>query len=164
MANKKLAVYALIIAIYTALSLLLGSFSFGLIQIRIGELLLVLCLANKRFILPITLGCLLTNTIGVLSGMNIMSLDIVVGTLATYLSGICVYAFKDIKLFNRPILSLFLPSIINAVLVGLEIHFYLSVNLVLSMVYVGLGELVSLTLLGSILYKPILKGISAYIE
>ena len=56
MENRKIAVYGIIIATYTAISLLMGSFSFGMVQIRIAEVLLVLCLYDYKFIIPVTLG------------------------------------------------------------------------------------------------------------
>lgn len=164
MENKSISVYAIIIAAYTALSLILSSFSFGLVQVRVAELLLVLCLADKKFIIPVTLGCFMTNLIGVLSGTNYMVLDIIIGTLATFLSGVCVYAFKDVKLFNKPVLSLLMPVIINAVMVGIELNIYLGIKLILAIAYVGFGELISVTILGLILYQPIIKAIKKYIE
>lgn len=162
--NKKLSLYALIIATYTAISLLMGSFSFGLIQIRIAELMLVTCLVDKTFILPISLGCFITNLIGVISGSNPMILDVFVGFLATFLSGVCVYMFKDIKLFNKPVISLLIPAIINGVMIGLELSLYFGINVITSMIYVVIGEFISVTLLGCILYEPIVKSIKVYLR
>lgn len=164
MANRKLAIYGIIISIYTAISLLMGSFSFGVIQIRIAEVLLVLCLYDKRFILPITLGCFVTNFIGVINGLNPLIMDLIVGTLATLLSCICVYVFRNIKLFNLPLLSLFLPSLINGIMVGIELSLYFSMNVILLIVYVGIGELISVMVLGLLLYKPMGKAIKLYLE
>lgn len=164
MVNKRLSLYAIIVASYTTICLLLGNFSFGLVQIRLSELLLVLCLVDKRYVLPITIGCFISNLIGVLSGTNIMALDFIVGTLATYISGLCVYTFKDLKIFSKPMISLLLPTIVNGLMVGIEISIYLSVNLVLSIVYVAVGELISVTILGLLFYEPIIKIIKQYTE
>ena len=164
MASNKLSLSAIIIASYTAVSLLLGTFSFGLIQVRIAELMLVMCLADKSFIIPITLGCFVTNLIGILSGVNPMVLDLLVGSLATFLSGVCVYMFKDIKLFNKPILSLLMPVIINGVMVGLELSIYLNIDVMLTIAYVAMGEFISVTILGYILYEPIVKAIKVYLK
>lgn len=164
MQNKKVSIYAIIIAIYTAISLLMGSLSFGMIQIRIAELLLVLCLYDSKFIIPVTLGCFVTNLIGIINGLNPLVLDLIVGTLATLISGLCVYYFRNIRFYGMPLLSLLLPVIINGVMVGIELSFYFSMSPFILMIYVGLGELVSVTILGLLLYKPIGKAIKPYME
>lgn len=164
MENKKIPIYALIIALYTAISLLMGSLSFAMIQVRLAELLLVLCLYDKKFVIPVTLGCFVTNLIGIINGLNPLILDLFVGTLATLLSGLCVYRFRNLKIHNIPLLSLLLPVIINGVMVGIELCLYFPMNLLLMMLYVGLGEFVSVTILGVLLYKPIGKAIKPYIE
>lgn len=164
MQNKKVSIYAIIIAIYTAISLLMGSLSFGMIQIRIAELLLVLCLYDSKFIIPVTLGCFVTNLIGIINGLNPLVLDLIFGTLATLISGLCVYYFRNIRFYGMPLLSLLLPVIINGVMVGIELSFYFSMSPFILMIYVGLGELVSVTILGLLLYKPIGKAIKPYME
>lgn len=164
MQNKRVSIYAIIIAIYTAISLLMGSLSFAMIQIRIAELLLVLCLYDSKFIIPVTLGCFVTNLIGIINGLNPLVLDLIIGTLATLLSGICVYRFRNIRFHDLPLLSLLMPVLINGVMVGLELHLYFPMNVFMLMVYVGLGELVSVTILGILLYKPIGKAIKPYME
>lgn len=164
MENKRISVYGIIIAGYTAISLLGGSFSFGMIQIRIAELLLVLCLYDKRFIVPVTLGCFVTNMIGVMSGMNPLIIDLVIGTLATFLSGIFVYLFRNIRFHSLPLLSLIMPVIINAVMIAWELYLYFNIDFLLLALYVGAGELISVFVLGLLLYKPIGKTISKYVE
>lgn len=164
MSNKRLALYGIIISSYTAISLLLGSFSFGMIQVRVAEVLLVLCLYDKKYILPVTLGCFVTNFIGVINGLNPLIIDLIIGTLATYLSGVAVFYFKNIKLFNLPIISLLLPALINGIMIGTELAFYFPVNIFLLIIYVAVGELLSVTILGLILYKPIGRAIEGYME
>lgn len=164
MENKKIAIYGIIVATYTAISILLGSFSFGMVQIRVAELLLVLCLYSKKFILPVTLGCFVTNFIGIINGFNPLVIDIVVGTLATLLSAYCVYYFRSIKLFNLPLISLLLPALINGVMIGIELAFYFPMNILYLIFYVGIGEFISVTILGLLLYKPIGKAIEPYVE
>lgn len=164
MQNKTVSKYAIIIAIYTAISLLMGSLSFGMVQIRVAELLLVLCLYDKKFIVPVTLGCFVTNLIGIINGLNPLVLDLIIGTLATLLSGICVYKFRNIRFRDLPLLSLIIPVIINGVMVGLELCLYFPMNAFMLMLYVGLGELISVTILGMLLYKPIGKAIKPYME
>lgn len=164
MQSKTVSIYAIIIAIYTTISLLMGSLSFGVIQIRVAELLLVLCLYDKKFIVPVTLGCFVTNLIGIINGLNPLVLDLIIGTLATLLSAIFVYKFRNIRFYDLPLLSLLIPVLINGVMVGLELSLYFSMNIFMLMLYVGLGELVSVTILGILLYRPIGKAIKHYME
>lgn len=164
MVNKKIAVYGLIIGTYCAISLLLGSFSFGSIQIRIAEVLLVFCLYDKKYIMPVTIGCFLTNLLGLFYGLNPLALDLIVGSFATLLSGLAVYYFRNIRVLNFPFLSLFSPVIINGVFIGVELSFYFPINIFLLCIYVSLGELLSVLILGGLLYKPIGKIIKQYME
>jgi len=164
MKSRLLTTYAIIISTYTAISLLLGSFSFGVVQIRIAEALLVLCLYDKKYIVPITLGCFVTNFIGIINGLNPLIMDLIIGSLATLLSGFAVYYFRNIMLFNHPLLSLFLPALINGVMVGIELAFYFPVSIPLLIGYVGLGEFVSVSIFGLLIYKPIGRAISKIVE
>lgn len=164
MQNKRIALYGIIIAAYTSISLLLGSFSFGMMQIRIAELLLVICLFDRKFILPITLACFVTNLIGIMNGLNPLIIDLIVGTMATYISAVCVYYFRNIRFRDLPILSLFLPALINGILIGIELSFYFQMKIWLLIIYVGIGEFISVTLFGLLLYKPIGKAIEQYLE
>lgn len=164
MLNRKIAFFALIISAYTAISLLFGSFSFGSVQIRLAESLLVFCLYDKKFIVPITLGCFLTNLLGLIYGFNPLVLDLLIGTFATFLSGVCVYYFRNIKTLNIPLLSLLLPAVINGIFVGLELSLYFSINVFVLMTYVAIGEFLSVTIIGGLIYKPIGRVIKQYLE
>lgn len=164
MANRRFAIYGAIIAIYTVVSMLLGSLSFGMLQIRAAEVLLVLCLYDKKFVLPVTAGCFVTNFIGIINGVNPLIMDLLVGTLATFISGKCVYYFRNIRWFNLPILSLLIPAIINGIMVGAELSFYFSMSPIILMIYVGLGEFLSVSVLGLLLFIPIGKAIKQYID
>ncbi len=164
MENKKITSYAILIAVYVAISMLLSNLSFGMIQIRIAEVLLILCFYDKRYIIPITLGCFLTNLIGIISGVNIMVLDLLAGTFATFLSGVLMNKLRNIKYKNLPIIGLMLPPIINGIMVGFELHLYFKISYFILFCYVALGEFISVTILGALLYKPIGATIRKYVE
>lgn len=161
---KRIVEYGVIIATYTVVSLLLGSFSFSMIQVRLSEVLVLLCLYHKKFIIPVTIGCLFTNIIGVFNGLNPIVTDIIFGTLATLLSCIAVYYFRNVKLFNLPLLSLFLPTVINGVIIGIELSYYFNISVLLLISYVSLGEFISVTLLGLLINKPLGNILKAYLD
>ena len=162
MNNKKLATYGLIIAMYVALTLPLGTFSFGMVQCRISEVLMLLCLSKKEYILPLTLACFISNIIGFALGFS-LPLDFLFGTLGTFVSCIMVYCLKDILWFKLPILALIMPVFVNAFFVGMELTLYESVIndllklFLINALYVGAGEFVSCTIFGLILYKPFMR-------
>lgn len=157
---KKIVTYVVVATIYTALSLMMGSMSFAGIQIRAAEILMVMCIFDKRFILPLTFACFITNLIGVVMGINVIPLDIVFGTIATLLSGYLMYACRNIKLLNKPSLSLIVPSIVNGIVIGLEYAFAFSTNGNFMAIFatngllVLIGELISVYIMGLILLKP----------
>ena len=77
---KDIVIYASVAAIYVVLTWIFGAFSFGPIQLRISEVLVLLCFFNKKYFIPLTLGCLISNL------MSPYSLDVLFGTVATMIS------------------------------------------------------------------------------
>ena len=78
---------AVIAALYAALTIALAPISYGPVQFRVSEALTVLPFLMPGSVLGITLGCLLAN----LYTGNIM--DMIFGTLATYLAGVMTAHF-----------------------------------------------------------------------
>ena len=118
MKTKTLVMHALVAGIYTALCIVLGAYAFGPVQIRIAELLMVLCIFYKKFIYSLTFACFVTNIYGVMNGMDYFMLDIIFGTLATLLSGILMYKLRNIRYKGLPLLSFVMPAVFNGIIVG----------------------------------------------
>ena len=163
MNTRKIALYGLIIGLYVGISMALGYFSFGPVQVRIAEVLVLLCLYKIEYTIPLTIACLITNVLGIMMGIN-FPLDFIFGTFATLLSCLLVYYFKDILWGKRPILSLLMPCIINGVIIGAEIMFYTSGGenmlsvFIISCLSVFAGEFVSYVILGVILNGPLYRA------
>ena len=104
---------AVIAALYAALTIALAPISYGPVQFRVSEALTVLPFLMPGSVLGITLGCLLAN----LYTGNIM--DMIFGTLATYLAGVTTAHFgkKGNTVKNR-MLGCGMPVAFNAVIVG----------------------------------------------
>ncbi len=148
--TKRITRTGLVAAIYVVLTVGLSFMSYGGVQFRIAEALMLLCLFSKDYVFALTVGCFISNifsTVGVI--------DTVVGTSATLIAGICIYLLRN-KL-NYITASLF-PVIFNAILVGLELKIVFNAPLVLSMVQVAVGELVCVTIVGSILMKALSRN------
>lgn len=159
MKNKELAKNALIIAVYVAVSMSLLSLSFGPIQVRLAEALMVLCLKDKKYINTLTLACFVTNLVGFMNGLNPMFVDLVVGTLATYIAAVLMFKTKDILTLNKPIIALLMPALINGIMVGLELSFYFELPFLINFIYVAVGEIISVTIVGLLIYKPLIKAL-----
>ena len=139
----------IVAAIYFVLTLVSFPISFGLIQVRISEILTLLCFYNPEYILGVTIGCLLSNILG---PGNFGILDIVFGTLATLLS--CVF----VSLFKKLIFACIFPVIINGFVVGAVIYFSTETLPFFAVVgLIALGEFIAISL-GYILMSILSKN------
>ena len=142
---KHMADNGLLIAAYIALTFLTYPFSYGAIQFRVAEVLILLCFFRKDFIVGLTLGTLISN----IGSFN--PVDIFFGTLATFLSCLIIINLKHL------LIAIFIPVLFNGVIIGLELFYVLKEPLFLSMSTVALGELVVL-IFGYILFMILKKN------
>ncbi|CEN84099.1 QueT transporter family protein [Paeniclostridium sordellii] len=152
--TKKLVMTSLVAAIYAVLTLVLGAISYGPIQFRIAEIMVLLAFIKKDYIWGLTIGCFLANVIGPY-GVP----DIVFGTTATFLSVYAIYLTGKVmkgKKYAILIASIW-PTLINAVIIGFMLNIFVGMPLILSMIQVGFGEFVVITIIGVPLYKIIGK-------
>ena len=150
---------AVIAAVYVVLCLVLAPFSYGAIQVRIAEALCLLPVFGAEYIVGVTLGCFLAN----LFGSTI--LDVVFGTLATLLACLVTYKLRHVRLKGLAIPASLPPVLFNAVIVGAEITLFFTDYHAMSAplwllclsngISVGVGELISCTVLGVALVKLI---------
>lgn len=150
--TKKLVKAALVAAIYAALTIVLAPISYGPVQFRLSEVLVLLAFIDPFYIVGLTVGCLLANILG---GLGVM--DIVFGTLATFLSVSAISLtskYIKSKKLSLIIASLW-PTIFNGVIIGWMLNYVLGVPLVLTMLQVGIGEFVVVTVVGVPVFKLI---------
>ncbi len=155
---KQITAAALIAAIYAALSLALAPFSFGQVQVRISEALTMLCVFSPAAIWGVTLGCFITNLIGVLMGANILGVvDVFTGTAATLIAAILTYKLGGFRTKGLPLVASIPPVLLNGVIIGTELFIFLmpaaaNVGVLLGLIgSVALGEIISCTIIGSLL-------------
>ena len=165
--TRQITQAALIAAIYLVLTLAFIPISFGLIQFRIAEALMLLAAITPAAIPGLFVGCILANLIG---GLGIV--DIIFGSLATLIAALVTYyggrmipaGLRKIKPFLLP-----LPTIIfNGIIVGGYLPFIIpeirslnnNLGIVLAMTIgaVMLGELVVTYVLGVPLYFGIKRS------
>lgn len=137
--SLKITRCALVAAIYAALSLVLAPISYGEIQFRVAEVLSLLPFFGFEYVISVTLGCFIANLLG--SGYGVI--DIVFGTLSTFLAGILSYLLRGNKyLVPLP------PVLINSVIVGAVISYSGGVPYLMSAFYVAVGQSVVCYILG----------------
>ena len=157
---RKIAFAGVVAAIYAALTLALAPISYGNVQFRIAEALTIL-----PFFFPITLpglfiGCIIAN---LFSPYGI--LDVVAGSTASLLAGLCTMYLGKInrESIGLKALACFPPVIFNAIIIGAVIAFSITSSsvefwssFIIFGLWVGLGQLVVLYGLGFplMLYLP----------
>lgn len=148
--TKKIVKIGMVAGVYAAVTLIFGFISYGTIQFRISEVMTLLPLISKEYILALTIGCFLANVIGPY-GVP----DIIFGTLATFISVYLVYLTgKTMKGKKGCVLIASLwPTIVNAIIIGIMLNKLFGVPLILSMLQVGFGQFVVITIIGVPLFK-----------
>ena len=142
---KKMTNAAIIAALYCAMTLCLAPISYGVVQLRLSEVLTVLPKFSKSSVIGLTVGCFISNYIGMAFAGSTGIIDVVFGTLATFLAAVCSYIARK----NKWLVPLF-PVLFNGIIVGGYLHFiaYRSINLFLCMLLVALGEGIVTYILG----------------
>ena len=153
---RRLVRCAVIAAVYVVVCLVLAPFSYGAVQVRVAEALCLLPVFGAEYIVGVTLGCFLANLLGS------TVVDVVFGTLATPLACLVTYKLRDIRVKGLAIPASLPPVVFNMIIVGaFEITFFFSdgaptaMLAVFNAVTVGIGELISCTILGVALVKLI---------
>ena len=131
---RKLARCAVVAALYVVLCMALQPLSYGAVQVRVANLL----------------------------GSTIV--DVILGTLATLLACVVTYKLRNVRIGGLAIPASLPPVAFNAVIIGIEIAVLfpepgssapLWLACVSNGISVGIGELISCTVLGVLLVKII---------
>lgn len=133
---------AIVAAIYAVATIALAPISYAMVQFRFSEILVLFAFVDRKYIPGLVLGCFLANLYSQLG-----VLDVIFGTLATYLSVLLVSKTK-----NFFVASLW-PSIINGVIIGVLLHVVADFPLFLAIASVALGEFVVVSLVGVAVFK-----------
>ena len=152
---------ALIAALYASLTYL-GAFfgiSYGSVQLRVSEVLTLLPIFNPAAIWGLTIGCFIAN----FGSFN--ALDLIFGTLATFIAAVLTYHFRNIKWRGLPILSMLMPVIFNALIIGFEVWAFLLPKgstlwaLLFSVFEIGISEFIVCVGFGIPFYLMVKKSI-----
>ena len=153
---RKLVRCGVVAAIYVVLCMVLQPFSYGAVQVRVAEALCLLPVFGAEYIAGVVLGCFLSN----LLGSTIV--DVIFGTLATLLACLVTYKLRNIRI--KGLAASLPPVLFNAVIIGIEIAVMFPdpsssapiwLACITNGISVGIGELISCTILGVLLVKII---------
>ena len=158
-----LTLAGVVAGLYTALTLVLAPFSFGIVQCRVSEALTILAAYHPAAVAGLTLGCAISNLVGLTMGANTAgALDILLGTLATGLAAWASYGLRNVRFSGLPVLSTIPPVLFNALIIGSELTFVLGpVTLPTWLMWcgsVGLGQIIACVGGGLLLAFAFQKG------
>ena len=152
---------AVIAALYAALtvaqSLIAPGTASMAVQFRVSEAMTLLCCITPAAIPGLTLGCFLANFLF----MDALPVDMILGSLATLLAGLAMYALRNVRWKNLPLLAALMPALFNGVIIGLEIEIFFIegpfhfTSFLVQGGLVALGELGVCFTLGLLLYKAL---------
>ncbi len=137
---------AVVAAIYVVLTIVSPGTSFGAVQIRIAEALMLLCFYRRDYIWGLTLGCFIANLFS-----PMFPWDCIFGTTATFLACLCI-CYLDFK--NMFIAALY-PVVFNAFIVAGELKVILGEGFWFSVGFVALGEFFAVCIIGCVLFSLI---------
>ncbi|MDK2802194.1 MAG: QueT transporter family protein [Oscillospiraceae bacterium] len=139
-----------IICLYFIISIFISPVSYGVIQFRISEILVLLPFIDKRYSIGIILGCLATNFF---SPFGII--DMIFGTFATFLTVIMVSKSR----------SLFIASLwptIFSIIISIQITLIQNIPILISSMQIMISEFIIVTIIGYPLFKIIIKNPKLY--
>ena len=145
---KTITFNAIVAAIYFCLTMISSPISFGPIQVRIAEALVLLCFFNRDYVFGVTIGCLLSNL------SSPIPLDIVVGTLATFIS--CI----GVSLFKHLFLSTLVPIVVNGFAIAAELFFLSDTTIPYFGIvgFIAIGEFIAVSVIGYLLFLALRKN------
>lgn len=139
---------ALVAALYVAVTLMLAVISFGAVQLRLSEMFNYLALYHKRYVVAVTLGVVFANFMS-----PTWMLDVPIGGIGTLLVLLLCRAVT--KNMTNDILKLVVTAIIFSLsmfTVAGQLYILLDYPFFHTWLIVGIGELLSMTVGGIIIY------------
>ena len=138
MSLLRLAKLAVIAALYVALTVLLAPISFGAIQFRVAEILVLLCFFKRDYCISLILGCFIANLFSIELGY----VDLIFGTLHTAISVICISFTKKYLFLASLWPTIFVP------IIAFELWYFLGYEFFMSWLTVAIGEFVVVSIVG----------------
>lgn len=152
--SKRIITIAVVGALYAVLTLTLAPISYGPLQFRVSEILVLLAFFDPFYIGGLTLGCFIANMLGP-NGLP----DMIFGTLATFISVCSISATA--KLLKQNKMGLFVaslwPTLFNGLIIGAMLHYLFALPLALTILQVAIGEFGVVSIVGVPTFLFIMK-------
>lgn len=155
--TMKIAYSGITASLYFVLSLAVLPLSSGAVQFRVSEGLTILPLFFPESIIGLTIGCLITNIIS-----SCAIFDVIFGSLITCISAVLTYLIGKTNLGERLkfVIGGGVPVLLNSFL--LPLVWYFAYGLIeyfyfLQVLFLLIGESISVYVVGLIIYKGIKK-------
>lgn len=146
---RRMAEAGMIAALYTVATLALAPLSYANVQFRASEALTLMPVFTPAAIPGLTIGCIISNAVGVATGSNIAGwLDVIFGSAATLIAAILTRLLRKIEFKGIPFLAILPPVLLNAFIVGGEIAVAYDLPFWVCALEVGGGELAVCVILG----------------
>lgn len=143
-----LAKSAAIAALYAVITLMIPSLSYGPIQLRLSEIMVLLVFYNRRFIPGLLLGCFLANF-----ASEIAVFDVIFGTFASFLAFSFIIRQKNLFIASLfPVLFMFIPAIGTYLLLDSSTAF------IIMLVQFMISEFIVVSIIGFIIFKILEKN------
>jgi len=152
--TKDVTIIGLYAALYAALVVVLGGFSYGPVQVRIADsLIAVVPLLGLPGVLGHTLGVLIANmfsTVGLIDLLN---------TIPSFaMSFVVYYVYKRTQNDYTVIGTCIAYSVVLGITVGWMLSYVLTLPLLPTMTYVAIGNIIASVLVGWPIFKVLKKA------
>ncbi|WP_334330310.1 QueT transporter family protein [Companilactobacillus sp. HBUAS59699] len=139
---------AIIAALYVAVTVApgLSAFSYGPVQFRVSEILMLLPFFNHKYSWSLIIGCFIANIFSASLG----AYDLLFGTLAT---AVACYLITKVPAKMEWIWAVpAICAVVNGIIVGAELHLVLKIPFWINAGSVALGEVVVVAIGAAIFY------------
>lgn len=151
--TKSLAVIAIYAALYAALVVVLGGFSYGPVQVRIADSMLgVVPLLGLAGVLGHTLGVFIGNIFSTAGPLDLLN------TIPSFaMSFVVYYVYKRTNNDYTVIGTCIAYSVIIGTTVGWMLSYLYGLPLLLTIAYVAIGNIIASVLIGWPIFKALKK-------
>ena len=151
--SDKIAKIAIVATLYVGATLAVTPLSFGAVQFRFSEILVLLCFYNPIYSASLIIGCFIANLYS-----PMMHLDLVFGVASTVFTVLFISLFGKYKPFGR--LSLFISSLFATLSMGFIAWelMYVGQPFWFSFLTTAIGEFVVVSIIGCTVFKKLEKN------
>ncbi len=139
---------AVVAALYAVLTIMLPMASYGPIQLRFSEIMVLLVFYNKRFIPGLVLGCAIANLFSPMAAF-----DVTLGTLSSLIAFELIKRTKNLFISSLwPVLMVIVPALGTYFILDNSISFWIMAGQFMA------SEFVMVSIIGVLIFKILEKN------